>query len=33
VLGGGSSMAYVRGQTRDYAAWQDAVGDTDKMVV
>jgi hypothetical protein len=31
VLGGGSSMAYVRGQTRDYA--QDAVGDTDKMVV
>jgi choline dehydrogenase-like flavoprotein len=31
VLGGGSSinaMAYVRGQPRDYAAWQDAVGDT-----
>ncbi|MBZ9894569.1 MULTISPECIES: GMC oxidoreductase [unclassified Mesorhizobium] len=33
VLGGGSSvnaMAYVRGQSRDYAAWQDAVGDTGK---
>src|SRR5438477_543727 len=33
VLGGGSSinaMAYVRGQIRDYAAWQDAVGDTGK---
>lgn len=33
VLGGGSSinaMAYVRGQTRDYAAWQAAVGDTGK---
>ena len=33
VLGGGSSinaMAYVRGQTRDFAAWQDAVGDTGK---
>ena len=33
VLGGGSSinaMAYVRGQARDYAAWQDAVGDTGK---
>jgi choline dehydrogenase len=31
VLGGGSSvnaMAYVRGQARDYAAWQEAVGDT-----
>jgi choline dehydrogenase-like flavoprotein len=31
VLGGGSSinaMAYVRGQARDYAAWQAAVGDT-----
>src|SRR3546814_4263339 len=30
VLGGGSSinaMAYVRGQMRDYAAWQDAVGE------
>jgi choline dehydrogenase-like flavoprotein len=33
VLGGGSSinaMAYVRGQARDYAAWQAAVGDTGK---
>src|SRR6516225_8648169 len=33
VLGGGSSinaMCYVRGQLRDYAAWQDAVGDTGK---
>jgi choline dehydrogenase len=33
VLGGGSSinaMCYVRGQSRDYAAWQDAVGDTGK---
>jgi choline dehydrogenase len=33
VLGGGSSinaMCYVRGQTRDFAAWQDAVGDTGK---
>src|SRR6266550_1536794 len=33
VLGGGSSinaMAYVRGQRRDFAAWQDAVGDTGK---
>ncbi len=33
VLGGGSSinaMAYVRGQSRDYASWQDAVGDTGK---
>ena len=33
VLGGGSSvnaMAYVRGQRRDYAAWQAAVGDTGK---
>ncbi|GGC76222.1 GMC family oxidoreductase [Chelatococcus reniformis] len=33
VLGGGSSvnaMAYVRGQERDFAAWQDAVGDTGK---
>ncbi|RXH24144.1 glucose-methanol-choline oxidoreductase [Bradyrhizobium nanningense] len=33
VLGGGSSinaMAYVRGQVRDYAAWQDAVGETGK---
>lgn len=33
VLGGGSSinaMCYVRGQIRDYAAWQDAVGDTGK---
>jgi choline dehydrogenase len=33
VLGGGSSinaMCYVRGQIRDYAAWQDAVGDTAK---
>jgi choline dehydrogenase-like flavoprotein len=31
VLGGGSSvnaMAYLRGQARDYAAWQAAVGDT-----
>jgi choline dehydrogenase-like flavoprotein len=31
VLGGGSSinaMAYVRGQIRDYTAWQDAVGET-----
>lgn len=31
VLGGGSSinaLCYVRGQRRDYAAWQDAVGDT-----
>jgi choline dehydrogenase-like flavoprotein len=31
VLGGGSSinaMCYVRGQIRDFAAWQDAVGDT-----
>lgn len=33
VLGGGSSvnaMCYVRGQKRDYAAWQEAVGDTGK---
>ena len=33
VLGGGSSinaMCYVRGQIRDYAAWQAAVGDTGK---
>ncbi|WP_019831859.1 GMC family oxidoreductase [Sphingomonas sp. PR090111-T3T-6A] len=33
VLGGGSSvnaMAYVRGQPRDYAGWQAAVGDTGK---
>ncbi|MDX8494738.1 FAD-dependent oxidoreductase [Mesorhizobium sp. VK22B] len=33
VLGGGSSinaMCYVRGQVRDYAAWQHAVGDTGK---
>jgi choline dehydrogenase len=33
VLGGGSSvnaMAYVRGQRRDYAAWQEAVGNTGK---
>lgn len=33
VLGGGSSinaMCYVRGQKRDYAAWQAAVGDTGK---
>src|SRR6516225_3820426 len=33
VLGGGSSinaMCYVRGQIRDYAAWQNAVGDTGK---
>ena len=33
VLGGGSSinaMAYVRGQKRDFAAWQAAVGDTGK---
>src|SRR5258708_30089819 len=33
VLGGGSwinAMAYVRGQTGDFAAWQDAVGDTGK---
>ncbi|HVU28796.1 MAG TPA: GMC oxidoreductase [Sphingomicrobium sp.] len=31
VLGGGSSinaLCYVRGQPRDYAAWQEAVGDT-----
>jgi len=31
VIGGGSSinaMCYVRGQPRDYAKWQDAVGDT-----
>ncbi|MFL6786878.1 MAG: GMC family oxidoreductase [Sphingomicrobium sp.] len=31
VLGGGSSinaLCYVRGQKRDYAAWQQAVGDT-----
>jgi choline dehydrogenase-like flavoprotein len=31
VLGGGSSinaLCYVRGQKRDYAAWQEAVGDT-----
>jgi choline dehydrogenase-like flavoprotein len=31
VLGGGSSinaLCYVRGQRRDYAAWQQAVGDT-----
>jgi choline dehydrogenase len=31
VLGGGSSinaMCYVRGQIRDFAAWQDAVGNT-----
>jgi choline dehydrogenase len=33
VLGGGSSinaMCYVRGQIRDFTAWQDAVGDTGK---
>jgi choline dehydrogenase len=33
VLGGGSSinaMCYVRGQVRDFTAWQDAVGDTGK---
>ncbi|WFU42762.1 FAD-dependent oxidoreductase [Bradyrhizobium sp. CB82] len=33
VLGGGSSinaMAYVRGQKRDFAAWQATVGDTGK---
>jgi choline dehydrogenase-like flavoprotein len=33
LLGGGSSinaMCYVRGQIRDFAAWQDAVGDTGK---
>ncbi|TXI82606.1 MAG: glucose-methanol-choline oxidoreductase [Cupriavidus sp.] len=33
VLGGGSSvnaMAYVRGQPRDFAGWQAAVGDTGK---
>lgn len=33
VLGGGSSvnaMAYVRGQPRDYAGWQAAVGETGK---
>ena len=33
VLGGGSSinaLCYVRGQKRDYAAWQEAVGDTGK---
>ncbi|MET4493417.1 GMC family oxidoreductase N-terminal domain-containing protein [Bradyrhizobium sp. LA7.1] len=33
VLGGGSSinaMCYVRGQMRDFAAWQDAVGDAGK---
>ncbi|MGY3607503.1 MULTISPECIES: GMC family oxidoreductase [unclassified Bradyrhizobium] len=33
VLGGGSSinaMCYVRGQIRDFSAWQDAVGDTGK---
>lgn len=33
VLGGGSSinaMCYVRGQMRDFAAWQDTVGDAGK---
>jgi choline dehydrogenase len=33
VLGGGSSinaMCYVRGQIRDYTAWQEAVGNTGK---
>jgi choline dehydrogenase-like flavoprotein len=33
VLGGGSSinaLCYVRGQKRDYARWQEAVGDTGK---
>jgi choline dehydrogenase-like flavoprotein len=33
VLGGGSSinaLCYVRGQRRDYDAWQEAVGDTGK---
>src|SRR5258707_4635589 len=36
VLGGGSSInaiCYVRGQIRDFAEWQDAVGDTGQWTV